>query len=92
MRIDRTTLGVEARVNTKARRAGQTKRVGSASAGDIASFSSDQTRLQSLGAQVLAQPEVRDNKVHALQEAIGKGDYSVAPNQVADALVNDLAS
>jgi len=59
---------------------------------DQASFSFDQTRLQSLGAQVLAQPEIRDSKVQALQEAIGGGSYSIPPSQVADALVNDLAS
>jgi flagellar biosynthesis anti-sigma factor FlgM len=48
--------------------------------------------VQSLGAQVLAQPEIRGAKVEALQEAIGKGEYSVPPSQVADALVSDLAS
>jgi flagellar biosynthesis anti-sigma factor FlgM len=64
----------------------------SASGLDQASFSFDQTRLQSLGAQVLAQPEIRDDKVQALQEAIGRGEYSVPPSQVADALATDLAS
>jgi flagellar biosynthesis anti-sigma factor FlgM len=59
---------------------------------DQASFSFDQPRLQSLGAQVLAQPEIRDNKVQALQDAIGRGEYSVLPSQVADALADDLAS
>jgi len=59
---------------------------------DQASFSFDQARLQSLGAQVLAQPEIRANKVQVLQEAIARGDYSVPPSQVADALAHDLAS
>jgi flagellar biosynthesis anti-sigma factor FlgM len=100
MRVDLTTFGVEPPENSKTGRAGHTGGAGIATGSAAAStsvldetrFSFDQTRVQSLGAQVLAQPEIRGAKVEALQEAIGKGEYSVPPSQVADALVSDLAS
>ncbi len=103
MRVDLTTLGVEPPENGKPGRAAQagdttaagsasSPTAGSASGLDQASFSFDQLRLQSLQAQVLAQPEVRSDKVQTLQQSIGNGSYSVSPGQVADALVNELAS
>ena len=62
----------------------------STSAVDEARFSSDPARIQSLTNQVLAQPEIRQSKVDALQQAIGNGEYSISPSQVADAMVSDL--
>jgi flagellar biosynthesis anti-sigma factor FlgM len=56
---------------------------------DQARFSFDQTRVQSLEAHVLAQPEIREAKVQSLQQAIGKGEYSVPASLVADALVSE---
>jgi len=53
-------------------------------------LSFDETRVRSLAAQVLAQPEIRQAKVDALQQAIGNGEYSVVPSQVASSLVSDL--
>jgi flagellar biosynthesis anti-sigma factor FlgM len=61
-----------------------------ASAVDQARFSFDQARVQSLATEVLAQPEIRQEKVDTLQQAIGNGEYSVAPSQVADAIVSNL--
>jgi len=57
---------------------------------DQTRFSFDQTRVQALEAQVLAQPEIRQAKVQALQQAIGNGEYSVSAGQVADAMASDL--
>jgi flagellar biosynthesis anti-sigma factor FlgM len=103
MRVDLTTSGAEPPENTKTARAGQAggAQVGtgrtsnstssSTSGLDPTRFSFDRSRVQSLEAQVLAQPEVRAAKVQALRQAIGQGDYSVPPSQVADALVGDLA-
>ncbi len=53
-------------------------------------FSFDQARVQSLQAQVLAQPEIRQAKVQSLQQAIDNGEYSVPVSQLADALVSEL--
>lgn len=102
MRVDYTTFGVEPPENSKSGRAGQPgTATGSPSSNaaesvpsslDEASFSFDQTRVQSLQAQVLAQPDIREAKVQALQQAIGNDEYSVPPSQIADAIVNELAA
>ena len=103
MRVDFTSLGVEPPENGKTGRAGQTGASGttaSSASGSTSSstsgldqtrFSFDQARVQSLEAQVLAQPEIRQAKVQSLQQAIGNGEYSVLPGQIANAMVSELA-
>jgi len=95
MRVDVTSFGVEPPEKGAPGRAGQTGAARSgatSSAGvDQTRFSFDQKRVQSLEAQVLAQPEIRQAKVQALQQAIGNGKYSVPAGQIADALVGELA-
>ena len=100
MRVDFTAVGAEAPENGKTGRAGQTGASGTeASRGDTsdvtsnldqARFSFDRTQVQSLEAQVLAQPEIREAKVQSLQQAIGNGEYSVPTSHVADALAGEL--
>lgn len=96
MRVDFTTFGLEPPERGKTGRAGQTEAVGtgaSSSSGlDQTRFSFDQTRVQSLAAHVLAQPEIREAKVKSLQQAIGNGEYSVPASQIADALVSELGA
>ena len=65
---------------------------GGISGSDQARFSYDQTRVQSLKTQVLAQPDIRETRVQSLQQAIGSGEYSVPPSDVADSLVNELGT
>jgi flagellar biosynthesis anti-sigma factor FlgM len=103
MRVDYSNFGAESQDN-KIGRAGQTGGEGTASSAasnsssatgsvtnlDQASLSYDQTRVQSLATQVMAQPEIREAKVQALQQAIGDGEYSVPPSQIANALVSDM--
>lgn len=96
MKVDFTNFGLEPPDSSKTSRAGQ---AGSAAIGasrteglDQTRFSFDQARVQSLAAQVLAQPEVREAKVRALQLAIGNGEYSVRVGQVADALIRELSA
>lgn len=105
MRVDFTTFGVEPPDQGKTGRAGQAADSGKDTTGsasestannstagvDQTRFSFDQTRVQSLQAQVLAQPEIREAKVRSLQQAIGKGEYSVPASHVANALVSELA-
>lgn len=59
-------------------------------AGGDKAFSFDQKRLQSLEAQAMVQPEVRELKVEALRQAIGKGEYAVSKVQIADAMIAEL--
>ncbi|MGA8540231.1 MAG: flagellar biosynthesis anti-sigma factor FlgM [Terriglobales bacterium] len=102
MRVDFTTFGVEPPDQGKTGRSGQGTNSGSAPAStsnnaasgtaglDQTSFSFDPARVQSLQAQVLAQPEIREAKVQSLQQSIENGEYSVTAGQVADAIVNEL--
>jgi flagellar biosynthesis anti-sigma factor FlgM len=100
MRVDFTTFGVEPPENSKTGGAGPagnsgrgatSSTAGSSTAGvDQTRFSFDPARIQSLQAQVLAQPEIRDAKVRSLQQAIGSGEYSVPASHVAAALINEL--
>ncbi len=101
MKVDFTRFGIESPDNGTTGRAAQAGTSGTAASStsgstsgrasglDQTRFSFDQTRVQSLAAQALAQPEIRQAKVQALQHAIGSGQYSISPSQVADALVND---
>lgn len=102
MRVDFTNFAADASENSKTGRAGPGGNTGSTSSGaanssaastealDQASFSSDPTRVQSLQAQVLAQPEIRQAKVQALQQSISSDEYSVLPGQIADSLIAEL--
>lgn len=100
MRVDFTTSGLQPPEKGTTGRAGHAEHAGtgteagtgasSISGVDQTRFSFDQTRVQSLEAHVLAQPEIREAKVQSLQQAIGSGEYSVPASQVADALVIEL--
>jgi flagellar biosynthesis anti-sigma factor FlgM len=108
MRVEFSTPGQEPPESGRTGRAGQTDAGGvnavsgagstSKSGGvdapstDEARFSFDHTRVQSLKAQVLAQPEVREAKVQTVQQAIGSGEYSIPPSQLAGALIGELGT
>jgi flagellar biosynthesis anti-sigma factor FlgM len=55
--------------------------------GDTATLSQDQGRIKTLAAQVTQLPEIRQEKVAALQRAIAEGNYRVTPEQSAEALL-----
>ena len=96
MRVDLLTYGPEPPDNNKASRAGQsppTPPQTSGTAGmDETRFSFDQARVQSLEAEVMAQPEIRGQKVGALQRLLVTGQYAVSDAQIAQAMVAELAS
>jgi flagellar biosynthesis anti-sigma factor FlgM len=45
--------------------------------------------VQSLQAQVLAQPEIREAKVRALRQSVNDGQYPVSAGEVAGAIVGE---
>jgi flagellar biosynthesis anti-sigma factor FlgM len=106
MRVDFSTSGPEPAENNRAGRPGQAdtgagntvsgpaSKTGGADASgtDEARFSFDQTRVQSLKAQVLAQPEIREARVQTVQQAIGSGEYSIPAGQLAVALIGELGT
>jgi flagellar biosynthesis anti-sigma factor FlgM len=58
---------------------------------DQTNFSFSQSRVQALTTQVLAQPEVRQQRVDLLRQSLGKGEYSVSDTQIADAIIADVS-
>lgn len=59
---------------------------------DQAQLSGAHVQVQALAAQVLQLPEVRQEKVSALRQAILGGNYHPPAEQVADALIAHLAA
>jgi len=52
---------------------------------------SEQARLMQKASEVIAQtPEVRDEKVQPLQDAIYQGTYPVEPQKVANSMIANL--
>ena len=106
MRIDFTNLGSEPPDKGKTGRTSQSSAAADiASAGtdnaattnasgaaDQTQLSFSQARVQSLEASVLAEPEVRQEKVMALQQSIATGNYAVDPGKVADAITAERGS
>jgi flagellar biosynthesis anti-sigma factor FlgM len=96
MRVDLSTYGLGPPEDKKTQRAGQSLAAGQpaseAASLDQARFSFGQARVKALEAQVLAQPDVREQKVELLRQALGKGEYAVSDSQVADAMIADLGA
>jgi flagellar biosynthesis anti-sigma factor FlgM len=96
MRINLTSSGLQPAENTGSQKTGQrgAGAIGNQgsrqapAAGDSAQFSFDQTHIQSLAAQALSAPEVRQSKVASLAHAINTGEYRVDAAQVAGAIVS----
>ena len=95
MRVDLLAYGPEPPDNSKTSRAGQSPPMPAQTSGvagtDQTRFSFDQARVQSLEAEVMAQPEIREQKVGSLQKLLVTGRYTVSDAQVAQAMVDELA-
>ena len=57
---------------------------------DTSKLSQDRGRIQELASQVNQLPEIRQDKVAALQQAIEEGSYRVTPGQAAEALISAI--
>ena len=94
MRIDLNAIVREAPDPGKSTKSGS--QVGSGSSipglggGDTAELSPNQGRVHDLVSQVNQLPEIRQDKVAALQRAIGEGSYQVTPGQAAEALISAM--
>ncbi len=58
--------------------------------GDTAKLSQNQGRVQELTAQVNQLPEIRQDRVAALQRALDEGNYRVTPGQAAEAVLSAI--
>lgn len=61
-------------------------------ADDTAQLSTDPVRVQSLAAQVNSLPEIRQEKVSALGQAVRDGSYQVSPEQTAEAVMSEMVA
>jgi flagellar biosynthesis anti-sigma factor FlgM len=57
---------------------------------DRAELSLDQVRVSALAAKINDLPEVRQEKVAALADAIHSGNYNVSPEQTAEAMLSEM--
>jgi negative regulator of flagellin synthesis FlgM len=97
MRIDSnipTDFAVEAGRSAKN---GQTTATRTADSNELAkvdttALSAAQDQVGTLISELQNLPEVRQGKVNALQTAIQRGEYKIAPEQIAAALYRDMAS
>lgn len=53
--------------------------------------SSDLSPAAHVVAQAMQMPDVRQDRVASLQQQIASGDYQIAPQDVADAMLRNLA-
>lgn len=76
--------------STKSQAASGSSNADAVSGRDTAKLSQDQGKVQELASQVNQMPEIRQDKVAALQRAIGGGTYSVTSEQSAEALISAI--
>jgi flagellar biosynthesis anti-sigma factor FlgM len=78
------------RIGTAGSSPGQNQDGTSALSGDLAQFSVDGVKVQQLKGNLAAVPDVRQDRVAALQHAIASGSYNVSGQQIAQAMSSDL--
>jgi negative regulator of flagellin synthesis FlgM len=66
-------------------------KTGDAAGEDRATLSSDSTSVGSLVSSALASPEVRQDKVDSLRQAVNNGQYDLDPGKTAASMVDDYA-
>lgn len=58
---------------------------------DTATLSTDSVSIRSLAAQAMQTPEIRQDKVEALRQAISTGNYKIDPMQIAGSILSEKA-
>ena len=58
--------------------------------GDEANLSSDAVRLSELSTSLSSVPEIRQERVTAVSQALQNGTYSVSNEQIADSMMRDF--
>lgn len=59
--------------------------------GDRTTLTSGSAAISSLVSQAMNTPAIRQDKVQNLQKAIASGNYSLDPNQIAGAMIDEHA-
>lgn len=90
IRLDSTQLGSVEGAKPSATTAGGNS-TGQTSLGrDHAELSMDHARVAALATQIYNLPEIRQERVAPLSNAIQNGNYDVSPEQTADAMLTDF--
>jgi negative regulator of flagellin synthesis FlgM len=64
---------------------------GVAAGEDRTTFSSDTQSISSLVSSAMSSPEIRDDKVASLQQAISSGNYKLDPSAIASSMIDEHA-
>jgi len=56
---------------------------------DVANLSTGQDAVRTLGAQLRAVPDVRQDVVESLRQAIASGTYRISPDGIAGKMISD---
>ena len=56
---------------------------------DKATLSTDKASVEALAAQALSSPEIRQDKVEVLRQAIKSGQYKLEPDGIAEAMIRE---
>jgi flagellar biosynthesis anti-sigma factor FlgM len=56
---------------------------------DTATLSTDKASVEALTAKALTSPEIRQEKVDALRQAIKSGQYNLGPDDIAEAMIRE---
>ena len=92
MRIDSNQpISNQVVTETTARNSGKTGDASNAASSEGATFSAGKVGVNTLEAQVLATPEIRQDRVEALRQAISSGNYQLDPAKMADAMLSEAA-
>jgi len=78
------------RVGTAGASSSQNQEGASALSPDVAQFSVDSEKVEQLKGNLAAVPDLRQDRVAALQQAIASGSYNVSGKQIAQAMSADL--
>jgi len=80
------------RSSAQAANAAERSTASGAAGEDQAQLSGSHVQVQALAAQASQLPEVRQERVQALREAIQSGHYHVSPEKVAGAMLEHMTS
>ena len=58
---------------------------------DRTTFTSDSSSVSSLAAKAMNTPEIRENLVANLRQAIGSGQYKLDPSAIASSMIDEHA-
>lgn len=94
MRVDLNNSAasqITGETNTQSSSVRNTPAPDTAETGDRTTLTSGSTSVSSLVTQALNTPDIRQDIVESLQQAIGSGQYQLDPDQIAGAMIDEHA-